>query len=385
METPLKRFWIIITAFVVLSQPSWGQGESHCAIKGAPFSLKQVQSASESLIGYRNRSGGWEYAPTPDQDPTLVKMYNRFGFAFRRDTGWFVDFSGKPILKSLMYETGGDQDFLVEGLFRYIEHHQIGFANECMEKVIPAQFDFASSFRNGWSLVCKDCTVKLAVPQYYEDLGGAWALIDKSGQVWPQGWGQFQAAKGAFDHHTEMIRGKCNPLDSVGAWPAKNDGTPHKPEFDAGLTGFKNADGTWIMPPQLDNHFGLWEKTGLVYVAPYLIDLRGERRLLPSMHDVYKDDLDQGLMRFWYADKMGYADHCLDIVIEAQFDHASRFENGTATVCKGCIRELVDEYWRVEGGLWGIIDKTGQYVVPLIEDKDEVLRRKNALTDQTER
>ena len=233
-----------------------------------------------------------------------------------------------------------------------------------MVKIIPAKFDFATPFQNGWSLVCQSCNIILSVPQSFDDTNGQWGLVDQIGTLWADGWGEFEPAMAIFQNLTsDTQRAFKNNLNHP--YLVKANGAPYDPEKDEGLTGFKNKDGSWIMPPQLDNHYGLWEKPKLIYVPPYLVDLRGERRLRPHLQDIYKDDLDHALIRFWADEKIGYADFNLNIKIAPQFDGAWPFQDGTAIVCVGCVDVPIGEYNTSEGGSWGIISPEGDYIIPL--------------------
>lgn len=64
------------------------------------------------------------------------------------DSGWIgINRKDSFLLRPFIYDNGPD-DFS-EGLFRFVEFGKIGFANLDGLKVIPAMFDFVTSFKNG--------------------------------------------------------------------------------------------------------------------------------------------------------------------------------------------------------------------------------------------
>jgi hypothetical protein len=67
-----------------------------------------------------------------------------------KDYKWVgVDRNGKVILVPFIFDNG--PDYLEEGLFRFVENDKIGFANMDGQKIILAQFDFATPFEDGLS------------------------------------------------------------------------------------------------------------------------------------------------------------------------------------------------------------------------------------------
>ncbi|MET7038028.1 WG repeat-containing protein [Elizabethkingia miricola] len=62
--------------------------------------------------------------------------------------GWIGISKNKGIiLRPYIYDNG--PDYVEEGLFRYTEGKKIGFANLSGEKIISAQFDFVTPFKDG--------------------------------------------------------------------------------------------------------------------------------------------------------------------------------------------------------------------------------------------
>jgi hypothetical protein len=77
-----------------------------------------------------------------------------------------IDRNENIILTPFIYDNG--PDYIVEGLFRFVELDKIGFANTVGKKIIKAKYSFATPFENGLSAFT---------------IGGHKAY-DKSGEHW---------------------------------------------------------------------------------------------------------------------------------------------------------------------------------------------------------
>jgi WG containing repeat len=68
----------------------------------------------------------------------------------KADFKWLcINRNEKIILTPFIFDNG--PDYVEEGLFRFVENNKIGFANLDGDKIISAQFDFATPFENGLS------------------------------------------------------------------------------------------------------------------------------------------------------------------------------------------------------------------------------------------
>ena len=64
------------------------------------------------------------------------------------DSGWIgINRKDSFLLRPFIYDNG--PDYFIEGLFRFVEFGKIGFANIDGVKIIPAMYDFVTSFKNG--------------------------------------------------------------------------------------------------------------------------------------------------------------------------------------------------------------------------------------------
>lgn len=78
--------------------------------------------------------------------------------------------------------------------------------------------------------------------------------------------------------------------------------------------------------------------------------------------DNWADTFHDGLVRFMRNNKYGFADVTGRTVIAPIYDGALNFENGYATVCKGCKSKCADpdcEYHFFSGGIFFTIDTKG--------------------------
>ena len=84
--------------------------------------------------------------------------YDQYGHAAVIDEeGWvYVNKKGEKILRPFIFDNG--PDYFSEGLARFVgSNGKIGFHDEALNIVIPAQFDFARPFEGGVAETGKNC------------------------------------------------------------------------------------------------------------------------------------------------------------------------------------------------------------------------------------
>lgn len=84
-----------------------------------------------------------------------------------------------------------------------------------------------------------------------------------------------------------------------------------------------------------------------------------------AVMDNWADSFHDGLVRVVKNGKYGFADRRGGIVVPPIYDGAMNFENGTATVCKGCKSEAVGEHHVFGGGEWFQINTKGTVLARL--------------------
>ena len=100
------------------------------------------------------------------------------------------------------------------------------------------------------------------------------------------------------------------------------------------------------------------DSSGWVY-----IDSGGKVLIRPFIFDNAPDVFQEGLARFVENSQFGYFDEHGKVVIKAQFDFATPFNEGLAAICKDCRREYNGEHWFMKGGKWGYINRRGKIII----------------------
>jgi hypothetical protein len=93
------------------------------------------------------------------------------------------------------------------------------------------------------------------------------------------------------------------------------------------------------------------------------INRKGERIFDIYIYDNGPDYISEGLFRIKKNGKIGFANEKGEIIIKPQFECASNFENGIASVTYDCYLYYdLDEHLRSESESWFEIDKTGKRI-----------------------
>lgn len=93
------------------------------------------------------------------------------------------------------------------------------------------------------------------------------------------------------------------------------------------------------------------------------INRKGERLFEIYKYDNGPDYISEGLFRIIKNGKIGYANEKGEIIIKPQFECASNFDNGIATVTYDCYLYYdLDKHLRSESESWFEINKTGKRI-----------------------
>ena len=132
--------------------------------------------------------------------------------------------------------------------------------------------------------------------------------------------------------------------------------------------GYKDASGQIVIKPQfkMANEF-LPEGIGAVVDGQgwAYINKRGIVVVRPFLFDNGPDYFREGLARFQFKGKMGFFDRRGKVVIRPNVDFAYPFQEGLSAVCIGCKTRSVGEYSVVEGGTWGYINHEGRIAIAI--------------------
>ena len=105
----------------------------------------------------------------------LNTIYSSAGFFYITKTG--------KTLKMYIFDNGAD--YFSEGLARYISNNKLGFTDTKLNIIIPAQYDYALPFNNGFAIVSNGSHQTRDFPEdeHTSIVGGVWGAIDKNGTV----------------------------------------------------------------------------------------------------------------------------------------------------------------------------------------------------------
>lgn len=83
--------------------------------------------------------------------------YDRYGHALVLDgQGWvYVDRNQRPVIRPYIFDNG--PDYFEEGLARFVKDGKMGFHDEALNIIIPAQYDFVFPFKNGAAKAGTNC------------------------------------------------------------------------------------------------------------------------------------------------------------------------------------------------------------------------------------
>jgi hypothetical protein len=119
--------------------------------------LSFAQKGNDYLLSYQDASSGHELTGFKTKGGKIrikAKYSHSYTDTFYtlaivlKDGEWIgIDRNGKILLKPFIYDNG--PDYVVEGLFRFVEKNKMGFADPAGRKVIPAKFDMVTPFADG--------------------------------------------------------------------------------------------------------------------------------------------------------------------------------------------------------------------------------------------
>ena len=91
----------------------------------------------------------------------LAQDYDRYGHSLVQNSeGWlYLDRDGRPVLRPYLFDNG--PDYFEDGLARFVENGKMGFHDEALKIVIPAQYDFAYPFENGVAKAGTNCRTEM--------------------------------------------------------------------------------------------------------------------------------------------------------------------------------------------------------------------------------
>ena len=320
--------------------------------------LFSAQSFSQSLLAQAKSvdSDNWGYINTKGEFVIKEQFKNCHAFSEdgyapiydkKRKSFYFIDPTGKELatdvktfkLKNIFgFGTKSFQDKMVG-----VEvGKNWGYLNTKGALVIPAKYDVANIFSDGFATVRLDKTWMI-VDQKGTEIAFAENVVDAnhfSEGLAPirisDNWG-FAATDGS-------VAIKAN-FKSVGYF---NNGLAWAKTED-GKVGFIDTKGNWVIKPKY-NAAKDFSNDGLARVkldSWTFVDKTGKELTVPSADSF--GDFSDGLAYIKTGGKVGFMNKKGDVVIDQQFDRVRDFKNGYAAV--------------VQGEKWGFIDTKGEWVI----------------------
>lgn len=138
-------------------------------------------SSGQELLGFKTTLGQIKIKPKYRHVLGSDTLYD-MAFVMTLDSKWIaINKNDSVILIPYFFDNG--PDYLEDGLFRFVENNKIGFANSKGQKIIPAQFDFASPFSEGLAAFSVGGKMENWDEEHSTWNGGRWGFINKKGQI----------------------------------------------------------------------------------------------------------------------------------------------------------------------------------------------------------
>ena len=247
----------------------------------------------------------------------------------------FIDWTGKVVIPA-EYDNAGD---FSEGFAWVVKNGKIGFIDNTGKVITSFQYDITLGFHEGLAAVTKngkvgfiDTTGKEVVPCTYDDTkgfsqglaavekGGKWGFINKTGE---------EVISFQYDDATSFFQGLAG-VKKNGKWGFINKTNEAVIDFQYDDVGtFANGLAT----VKQGGKYGYIGKTGELAI-PCTFDAAG-----------YFSD---GLAAVMQGGKWGYIDTTGKVVVPCKYGNVEPFSEGFAAVYRNS---------------WGFIDKTGKEVV----------------------
>lgn len=293
-----------------------------------PFGLIPVRN-SEKLWGYCNLEGKmvidytYDKADIFEDGVAQVEFESEYGFT---TDGGYIDSDGKVVVPIEYYLALFSSGFK-EGMTGYMDDYKYGFLNKKGEVAIAPRFNSINSFYEGLA------RVKL-------EKDGLWGYIDKKGEFVIQP--KYFTAREFYDGQAYVMEkkdGEWQVIDQKGR-------VLFTPEAALGVFFAKARPVMGRIRALKDGKYGFMDSKG--------------KLVIPAIYTHTNEVFNEGLVAVTQSTEKkekgwgmvgGY--HFIDIngntVIEGPFEDAGIFTDGYA--------------WVKVDGLWGLIDKQGNFVI----------------------
>jgi hypothetical protein len=137
----------------------------------------------------------------------------------------------------------------------------------------------------------------------------------------------------------------------------------------------RNPDGTLTVVSSAVLADGTFGDDGLavIWIDEQLYFVNRTGRTAPAfLFDNGADYFVEGLARTTRDGRIGFVNTELVEVVAPEWHFAEPFADGFAKVCVDCLEERKGEHTIMVGGKWGLIDRTGALVVPVLYDREAI-------------
>jgi len=316
------------------------------------------------LFGYVDNKGKFAI----EAKYTIADEFNENGVAYVADKKvWYlINKKGDVILTPYIVDNAPDE--LVDNRARFVKDGKFGYYNDCGESVYTAWFDYAFPFEDGCAIVVQDCKIKKDGENTIID-GGKWGMLDINGgtivpwkykKVFPMKNDKVKAI--TFDDEVIYYNYHSAILD-------KMDLRERTVKEKDDKYGYVDEKGKFVIAPNYDiaqefderNVTGVLDKDGW-----HIINKDGKKLFKPFIFDNGPDYFVKGKARFVENGKMGYFNEFGEKLVEAKYDFADVMVDGYfGVVSIGCKYVTELEVTHIEGGKWGMVDISGNIIVPI--------------------
>jgi hypothetical protein len=137
----------------------------------------------------------------------------------------------------------------------------------------------------------------------------------------------------------------------------------------------RNPDGTLTVVSSAVLAEGTFGDDGLaaVWIDEQLYFVNRTGRTAPAfLFDNGADYFVEGLARTTRDGRIGFVNTELVEVVAPEWHFAEPFADGFAKVCIDCREDRNGEHTVIVGGKWGLIDRTGTVVMPVLYDREAI-------------
>lgn len=351
----MKRFVCCAALMLMLCSSSFA--------KSGTLYVFETETEGGYLFGYKDKKG--KVVLEPVYSLVYTDEFDKIAFVVNEEHKLVgINKKGETVIVPFIFDNG--PDYIEEGLFRFVENEKMGFADKDGKIVIPAVYDFVSAFNGGIAWYSIGGHREYIPPQ---DEHWVWSGGEETGYI-NKKMQKFKEAEELIDNKRTAVTfdGNLVTLNKNGKVVKKKKADALTAFFvkdgENVLWGYENAKGEKIIPAQYFRvNSRIMDKTAAVLkyedgkYSWLCIDRNNNVLFEPFLADSEPDQVFEGFFRFVENGKIGFSDTDGNIIVPAQFDYVTHFENGKARYFIGGHKEPAEaagDHW-----IWKNADETG--------------------------